>query len=113
MKETDQFYYNQEEPNQGCLLALKGIILEQSDKITESKKWGIPCFSYGKKMLCFLSVNKKTTEPYLLMVKGTELFHPELEQKNREKMKSFSVNPNEDLPLETIQDILQEAINLY
>lgn len=113
MKETDQFYFNQDEPNQGCLLALRNIILEQSEYISESKKWGIPCFSYRKKMLCFLSINKKTNKPYLLMVKGTELNHPELEQGNRSKMKIFSVNPNEDIPLEILEDILKEAIDLY
>lgn len=113
MKEIDLYYFQQDEPNQGCLLALRNIILEQSEKITESKKWGIPCFSFHNKMLCFLSINKKTQQPYLLMVKGTQLTHPELEQGNRSKMKIFTVNPNEDIPVITIEDILKEAITFY
>ena len=47
------------------------------------------------------------------MVEGKQLDHPELEEGDRKKMKVFRVNPNQDLPIKTIETILQKAIKLY
>lgn len=107
------YYLNQEEPLKGCLLALRRIILEQDNHITETQKWGMPCFCYKKKMFCYVWTEKKTTEPYILMVEGKHLDHPELEAGSRSRMKIFRVNPHHDLPVATIENILQNALNLY
>ena len=113
MRELDHFYLNKEEPNKSCLLALRGIILEQDPNITETLKYGMPCFCYKKKMFCYLWTDKKTNEPYILMVEGKHLDHPELEEGNRSRMKIFRINPNKDLTVETIESILQKALDLY
>lgn len=34
------FYFNKNESNKSCLMALKTIILEQEDNITENTKYG-------------------------------------------------------------------------
>lgn len=39
------YYLNKKEPNKSCLLALRSIILNQDTNITETQKWGMPCFS--------------------------------------------------------------------
>lgn len=113
MQDLDAFYLNQEEPNQSCLLALRNIILEQDTAITETRKWGMPCFCYQKKMFCYLWTDKKTTEPYILMVEGKHLQHPALEQGKRARMKVFRVNPKEDIPLEQVLAVLHEGLDLY
>lgn len=64
-------------------------------------------------MFCYLWTDKKTDKPYILMVEGKYLNHPELEEGKRTKMKIFSVNPNEDLMIETIEIFLQTALDLY
>ena len=64
-------------------------------------------------MFCFLWKDKKTQEPYLLMVEGKNLEHPELEAGNRARMKIFRVDPAKDLPMKTIVNILNEALDLY
>ena len=112
-QELQNFYLSKKEPNKSCLLTLRDIILEQDSKITETKKYGMPCFCYQKKMFCYLWTDKKTDEPYFLMVEGKHLDHPELEEGKRSRMKVFRVNPNEDLPIGTIQSILQNALDLY
>lgn len=109
----DNYYLNKTEPNRSCLLALRNIILNQDTNITETKKWGMPCFCYKKKMFCYLWTDKKTDEPYLLMVEGKYLDHPQLEEGDRTRMKVFRINPNEDLPIKTIINILQKALDLY
>lgn len=113
IQELHNYYLNKEEPNKSCLLALRSIILNQDVQITETQKWGMPCFCYKNKMFCYLWIDKKTNKPYILMVEGKYLDHPELEEGKRSRMKIFRINPNEDLPINTIETILQAAINLY
>lgn len=113
LKETDHFYLNKEEPNKSCLLALRSIILKQDENISETKKYGMPCFCYKKKMFCYLWIDKKTDAPYMLMVEGKYLQHSLLEEGKRSRMKVFRVNPNENLPIHTIQNLLSQAIDLY
>lgn len=112
-EQLDNYYLTKEEPNKSCLLALRSIVLGQDENIIETKKYGMPCFCYKKKMFCYLWTDKKTEEPYLLMVEGKYLDLPELEQGNRSRMKIFRVNPNKDLPIKTINNILKAALDLY
>ena len=112
-QDLDSYYLNKEEPNKSCLLALRSIILKQDENITETRKWGMPCFCFKKKMFCYLWTDKKTDEPYILMVEGKHLEHPKLEQGTRSRMKIFRVNAQEDLPIKTINAILTDALNLY
>ncbi|MBT8196023.1 MAG: DUF1801 domain-containing protein [Bacteroidia bacterium] len=113
ISEIDKFFLNQTEPNKSCLLALRKIILEQDANVTETKKYGMPCFCYKKKMFCYLWTDKKTEEPYILFVEGKRLEHPKLEAGNRSRMKIFRVNPKKDLPVKTIKSLLNEALDLY
>lgn len=113
IRETDNYYLSKEEPAKGCLLALRKIILDQDENVTETVKYGMPCFCYKNKMFCYLWTDKKTDWPYLLMVEGKHLEHPQLETGSRARMKIFRVNPNEDLPLDTIKWLLNEALELY
>ena len=113
VQKLHNYYLNKEEPNKSCLLALRSIILDQDTNITETQKYGMPCFCYKQKMFCYLWTDKKTHEPYMLMVEGKYLDHPELEEGSRSRMKLFRVNPNKDLPIKTIERILQKALDLY
>ena len=113
MQELDHYYLNKEEPNKSCLLALRRIIQDQDAEVSETRKYGMPCFCYKKKMFCYLWTDKKTDEPYLLFVEGKHLEHPQLEVGTRSRMKIFRVNPNEDLPMDIIQLLLNEALDLY
>ena len=113
IRETDNYYLNKAEPNKSCLLALRAMLLKQDPNVTETQKYGMPCFCYKKKMFCYLWTDKKTDEPYILMVEGKHLDHPKLEEGNRSRMKIFRINPNKDLPVKTIENILQKALDLY
>ena len=109
----NNYYLNIEEPTKSCLLALRSIILDQDTNVTETLKYGMPCFCFKKKMFCYLWADKKTGEPYILMVEGKYLDYPKLESGDRSKMKIFRVNPNKDLPINTIKKVLQKALDLY
>lgn len=109
----DSFYFKQPEPNQSCLLALRDFILQQNPLITETIKWGTPCFSYRNRMFCFLALTKAPQVPYLLVVEGHLLQHPLLEIGKRKRMKTLSFDPKKDLPFAIVQEILTAALDLY
>lgn len=113
MSLNSNFYLEKTEPNKSCLLVLRELILKQDEFVSETKKYGMPCFCYKKKMFCYLWTDKKTNDPYLLFVEGQHLDHPKLETGTRKRMKIFRVNPKEDIPLQEIESLLQEALNLY
>jgi hypothetical protein len=113
VKELHSYYLKKVEPTKSCLLALRSIILDQDKDITETQKYGMPCFCYKKKMFCYLWTDKKTYKPYILMVEGKHLDHPKLEEGTRTRMKIFRVNPSKDLPIKTLEGILQKALDLY
>lgn len=109
----DSYYLRKEEPAKSCLLALRDVILNYDPNISETRKYGMPCFCYKKKMFCYLWTDKKTDEPYMLMVEGKHLNHPKLEIGKRSRMKIFRLDPNNDLPIATIKLILKQALDLY
>jgi Domain of unknown function (DU1801) len=113
IQELHRYYLQKEEPARSCLLALRSIILAQDAHVTETQKYGMPCFCYKGKMFCYLWTDKKTDEPYILMVEGQYLDHPALEAGKRSRMKIFRVNPTKDLPVKTITKILKMALDLY
>jgi hypothetical protein len=61
----DQFYLTKDEPNRGCLLAMRDIILTQDPDITAEWKYSMPFFCYKGKMFCYLWIHKKTQLPQL------------------------------------------------
>jgi hypothetical protein len=113
LKEIDNFYYQKEEPTKGCLIALREIILKQDEDISATWKYGMPFFCYKGKMFCYLWVKPKGGEPYIGLIEGKRFDHPDLLIEKRSRMKIMLFNPNKDLPVETINAILKQAINLY
>lgn len=113
IRDVDNYYFNKEEPNQSCLLALREIILKQDENIKETRKWGMPCFCYKQKAFCYLWIDKELNEPYILMVEGEHLNHVNLEKGNRSRMKIYRVNPTIDIPITPIEALLKDALDLY
>jgi len=109
----DHFYLTKEEPNRSCLLALCDIILAQDPDITAEWKYNMPFFYYKGKMFCYLWVHTKKQWPFLGMVEGKHLHHPDLIFEDRARIKIMIFNPEGDLPVDTIRFILNEAIDLY
>ncbi len=112
-EEPGSFYFTLPEPQQSTLLALRSIILAFHSNIAETVKYGMPCFLYKRNIFCYLWIDSKTGEPYILMTEGNHLENPLLEKGGRSRMKILRIDPNEDIPLEVIHNILNEAIELY
>lgn len=113
MEDVTNFYLKQDEPNRSCFLAMREIVRKADEEIKETIKYGSPCFVYRGKAFCYLWKDKKINEPYFLLVEGKHLTNPALEAGDRKRMRILRVKPTEDLPLETITAVLEEALNLY
>ncbi|MCG8309522.1 MAG: DUF1801 domain-containing protein [Cytophagales bacterium] len=94
-------------------MTLRAIILNSDDHIRETLKYGMPCFCWKDKIICYLWTDRKTGEPYILMAAGKRLDHPCLEMGDRKKMKILRVNPEKDLPVKIIKEILNQALDLH
>ena len=113
INDINDYYLNIKEPAKSCLLALRTIILKKDKNVSETQKYGMPCFCYKRKMFCYLWTDKKTDEPYILFVEGRHLDHPKLETGDRSRMKIFRIDPGKDLPIRTIELLLNKALKLY
>ncbi|MGF7039575.1 DUF1801 domain-containing protein [Mucilaginibacter lappiensis] len=113
LTQLDNFYLQKEEPVKGCLLALREIILKQDKDISAAWKYGMPFFCYKGKMFCYLWVHKKLHQPYIGIVEGKRFDHPNLIIEKRSRMKIMLFEADQDLPIEAIQAILKQAIDLY
>ncbi len=113
MTDTDNFYLNKTEPNKSCLLAMRNLVLNSDAAVSETLKYGMPCFLYKDKVFCYLWTDKTSLEPYFLMVEGKYLNHPKLEIGDRARMKILRINPEKDLPMHTIISVLNNALDLY
>jgi Domain of unknown function (DU1801) len=113
INDLDNFYLQKEEPVKSCLLALRKIILAQDKDIAVAWKYGMPFFCYKGKMFCYLWVHKKLHQPYLGIVEGKHIHHPQLVMEKRSRMKTMLFDANKDLPIKTIKAIIKEAVGLY
>ena len=113
IQEISNFYLEKDEPTKSCLLALKEIILEFDDQISEAWKYKMPFFLYKGEIFCYLWINKKTGEPYIGIVEGNKIDHLDLIAGERKRMKILMIDPNKDIPIETIYSIFSEAVKFY
>lgn len=108
MNKIDQYYFNLDEPYQSLLLALRDLILSSDLNLKETIKYGVPCFTYRGKILCY-NIKDKKGLTYVLFNYGNFLHHPLLQSKGRKLMKSIDVPLNEDIPIESIYEVLAQG----
>lgn len=85
-----EFYYSdQTEPNGEALLALRQILLNFDSRMAESWKFSTP----------FFSINK--------------INHPTLIKGNRKQVKVLYIDPQKDIPIETVHEILTLLMPYY
>jgi hypothetical protein len=113
MDKFDDYFLKKEEPIRSCLLALRKIIESHDDDISTALKYGMPFFSYKGKMFCYLWIHKKNHLPYIGIVEGKRVHHPDLIMEGRARMKIMLFDQNKDLPVRKIKAILKQAIDLY
>lgn len=113
LRPIDDWFLKKEEPVKSCLQYLRELILKQDKNISEAWKYGMPFYCYNGKMFCYLWVHKKYQQPYLGIVEGKKINHPDLIIEKRARMKILLLNPNRNIPVRKINSILKEVLVLY
>ena len=113
LRPVDNWFLQKDEPVKSCLQFLREYILKQNAGITESWKYGMPFFCYKGKMVCYLWVHKKYGQPYLGIVEGKKIEHPDLIIEKRARMKILLLDPDKDIPIRKINAILKDVLALY
>ncbi|WP_428665016.1 DUF1801 domain-containing protein [Runella sp.] len=113
MREIDTYFLEKAEPAKSCLLFLRSYLLNLDSNIRETWKYSMPVYCYNEKMFCYLWTQKKSGQPYIGIVEGNKIHHPLLIQEKRTRMKILLLEPAEDLPIEILNAILNETLNLY
>jgi len=113
MRPIDEYFLQKDEPIKSYLHFLRAHILQFNSDITEAWKYGMPFYCYKGKMFCYLWVHKKHLQPYLGIVEGKRLEHPDLIIEKRARMKILLFDAAKDIPVKLVDDILQKAIALY
>ena len=109
----NEFYLRQPEPLKSCFQALHTLILSLDKNLQPAWKYNMPFFCYNGKMFCYLWIHKKNSLPYIGIVEGKRLDHPELLMEKRSRMKILMIDPEKDLPVKTIKHILKQALFFY
>src|ERR1700741_1419641 len=113
LSESNAWFLQQPELLRNCLLALRDHVLHYRKDIHEKWNYGMPFYFYKGKRFCYLWVHKKYKQPYLGIVEGKRFDHPALIIEKRSRMTIMLFDPNKDLPIDIINSILKQAINLY
>lgn len=113
LRPIDLYFLQKDEPVKSCLQFLRGHIIATNKHITEAWKYGMPFYCYDGKMFCYLWVHKKYKQPYIGIVEGAKINHPDLLQEKRARMKILLIDAEKDIPLKKINTILKEMIRLY
>jgi hypothetical protein len=113
LRPIDNYFLQKEEPVKSCLQFLREHILQLDSNITEAWKYRMPFYCYNGKMFCYLWVHKKFLQPYIGIVEGKKISHPDLLQEKRARMKILLLDPGKNIPVKKIDSILKQALRFY
>lgn len=112
MISNENYYNSHDEAVSSCLWAMRDVLLNMGAEVSETKKYGMPCFCFNGKAFCYLWTDKKTKAPYFLLVEGMQMAHPALQSGDRKRMKTLPVDPEKDLPMKVVLEVMNEALLL-
>ena len=113
LRPIDHYFENLREPGKSCMQFLRAHILGHDQHITESWKYGMPFFCYKEKRFCYLWFHKKFQQPYIGIVDGNKINHPDLLTEKRARMKILLIDAEKNIPVKKVNAILKEVLNLY
>jgi hypothetical protein len=113
LRPIDNYFLQNEEPFKSCLQFLRQHILQFDSNITERWIYGMPFFYYNGERFCYLWIHKKLRKPYLGIVDGNKIDHPDLLPEKRTRMKILLLDADKDLPLKKINTVLKKVLCLY
>lgn len=112
LRPVDHYFSTKTEPAKSCLEFLRAYVLSY-DGITEGWSYGMPFYYFRKHRICYLWTDKLTGKPYLGIVDGKLIDHQALVSQGRKRMKILPLEPEEDMPVELLDEIMKKLLGLY
>jgi len=112
MREIDKFFLDKPEPLRSCLFAMRQYALGYAPEMREIWSYHMPFYTYKGRRICYIWIEKKSDRPYLGIVDGNRIEHPLLLAEKRSRMKIFLIDPTADLPIGSMDEILDLAVNV-
>ena len=112
LNSINNYFLNQPEPQQSCLLFLRQFILNHSPNFTEEWKFNLPFYYYNKKWCCYLFVYKKTQKIHIGFMDGNKITHKKLLSEGRKQLKVFPIDVEKDIDIKTLNTLLNMAIKV-
>ena len=73
----------------------------------------MPTYYYKGIRFCYLWVHKKCDQPYIGIIDGNKIDHPDLIQEDRARMKIFLVDARKDVDVGKVDELLKLIMSLY
>ena len=111
MSEVEDYIYQYEDDQREIMLFLHNWLTKDLN-LTEKIRFKIP-FYYGKSWICYLNPTKNEKLEFAF-VRGNELSNEQglLDNKGRKQVYSIEFKNVKEIPQETLNEIIQEAILL-
>ena len=113
LRDIDNYFLQHDEQINSCLQALRTYILAKDRNLTEAWRYSMPMYYYKRKMCCYVWIHKKLKLPYVGIVEGSRVNHPDLLAEKRSRMKIILIDPAKDIPLKKLNDIFKQMLALY
>ena len=113
MNPAETYILQQDRHWQELMLQLKSLIEKQVPEADLKYKHGIPFYYLKNRPFCYMLATKKYVD--LGIVRGSMLTNntDHLEKGKRERVRSLRYKKVEDLDVEVVETVLEEAAGLY
>lgn len=110
MNLLDEYFLNLPPANQSTMLVVRDFLLAAPYHLVEKYKWRTPVYHHADRYVCYLYHEKKKHRSYLAFVNAQTFEHELLRAEGRKMMRFIVLNPEEDVPLEAIREVLAQAV---
>lgn len=112
MSKVEEFILDKEGEQQAILQFLHDLMMS-TPEVTSKIRYRVP-FYYRKSWFCYLNPTKKPVGVEMVFIRGVELSNEQglLAAKGRKQVAGITFTSVEDIPVESVLEIIQEALYL-
>jgi hypothetical protein len=102
----NQFFLKIPEPQQSALLFLRQYLIEDIG-LEEHWKFNTPFYYFKNKWFCYISYSaKRKHEIYIGFIRGYKIEYPNLISEGRKQIKIWRIDPNENIDINSLKQIV-------
>ncbi|MFK8056416.1 MAG: DUF1801 domain-containing protein [Saprospiraceae bacterium] len=110
MSPLESFYQDLPEPHGDTLIACRDFVLSLDLGLVPVFKWRTPVFDWSGKNVCYFHYEAKKNRCYIAFSAGRFIECALLRAEGRKSMRFIVLNPDVDLPVESIQSCVEQVV---